>query len=112
MVSGPYWMRRIMTPPAARRYLHGRAMASRITACATVSIGRSGMPSLVLELQQEALSKDTSVTDLLRKALVVARKLEIADFETWINAELNGFVEGVKVPAYLARPVMTRERIV
>jgi AbiTii len=58
------------------------------------------MPSLVLELQREALSKDTSVADLLRKALVVARKLAIADFETWVNAELNGYGPGVKVPEY------------
>ena len=39
------------------------------------------MASLVLQLQETALNKDTRVADVLRLALVVARKLDIADFE-------------------------------
>ena len=35
------------------------------------------MNSLVLELQRDALHKNVKVSDLLRKALVVAKKLEI-----------------------------------
>jgi hypothetical protein len=47
--------------------------------------------SLVLELQRKALSNETKVSDLLRMALVVARKLDIGEFEQWINLELNGY---------------------
>ena len=34
------------------------------------------MESIVIELQRNALDRDVSVADLLRKALVVARKLQ------------------------------------
>jgi len=50
------------------------------------------MPGLVEQLQAEALDSTKPITDLLRKALVVAKKLAIKDFETWITAELNGYV--------------------
>lgn len=57
--------------------------------------------ALVLELQRAALSKHSSVADLLRLALVVARKLGVAEFEQWIDAELNGYKSGhPPVPAY------------
>ena len=49
------------------------------------------MESLVLELQRKALSNETKVSALLRMALVVARKLDIGEFERWINLELNGY---------------------
>lgn len=49
------------------------------------------MISIVLELQRDALDKSVSISDLLRKALVVARKLRITQFEEWINSELNGY---------------------
>jgi hypothetical protein len=50
------------------------------------------MAGLVEQLQAEALDSTKPITDLLRKALVVAKKLGIKDFETWITAELNGYV--------------------
>ncbi|WP_342066944.1 hypothetical protein [Achromobacter kerstersii] len=57
--------------------------------------------ALVLELQREAISKDGSVADLLRLALVVARKLSVTEFEQWIQAELNGYKDGgVSAPTY------------
>ncbi|WP_454063561.1 AbiTii domain-containing protein [Candidatus Nitrospira salsa] len=48
------------------------------------------MSSLVLELQQSALDKNQRVTDLLRKALVVATKLKLTDFRKWCEDEMNG----------------------
>jgi len=39
------------------------------------------LSSVILDLQKEALDKDISVNDLLRKAYVVARKLKIDEFE-------------------------------
>jgi hypothetical protein len=45
------------------------------------------MSSLVHELQQAALDEKPSVGLLLRKALVVASKLEVSDFEAWAQSE-------------------------
>jgi hypothetical protein len=55
--------------------------------------------SLVAELQQEALDEKTSVVGLLRKALLVASKLENEDFVQWIEHELNGYGES-QIPEY------------
>ena len=57
--------------------------------------------SIVAELQHEALDEKTSVTSLLRKALVVANKLEHADTAKWIEHELKGYRDGkAAIPAY------------
>ena len=56
------------------------------------------MASLVLELQQLAMSKDQDVKDLLRKALVVATKLGLEDFRTWCDGEMKGYE--IEVPQY------------
>ena len=58
------------------------------------------MNSLVLELQRDALNRAVSTSDSLRKALVVARKLGVSEFEAWINNELSGYPEQSSVPAY------------
>lgn len=49
------------------------------------------MAGIVLELQHEALDKSIRVSDLLRKALLVAKKLKISELESWILSELNGY---------------------
>ncbi|MFF2589508.1 hypothetical protein ACFVSS_16770 [Peribacillus butanolivorans] len=49
------------------------------------------MESIVIELQREAISSSSNISDLLRKALFVARKLKVKEFEKWINQELNGY---------------------
>jgi len=56
--------------------------------------------SLVEELQREALDPKVSVADLLRKALVVAVKLNLGKFRTWVERELNGYEGVVDVPGY------------
>ncbi|HEL2982123.1 TPA: hypothetical protein UMU63_002761 [Stenotrophomonas maltophilia] len=58
------------------------------------------MGSLVLELQRDALDRTVSAADLLRKALVVARKLKVTDLVDWLTYELNGYPEGADVPEY------------
>lgn len=60
------------------------------------------MAGIVLELQREALDKSTRVSDLLRKALLVARKLKIVDLESWILSELNGYsdTDAASFPPY------------
>lgn len=49
------------------------------------------MSSLILELQKEALDPNQSVTVLLRKALVVATKLDLTDAVEWIEKEQKGW---------------------
>ncbi|CAN7676859.1 hypothetical protein LJR029_003292 [Caballeronia sp. LjRoot29] len=58
------------------------------------------MASLVLELQREALNTQGSVSHLLRMAFVVARKLGVAEFEKWVDAEMNGYKDAQQLPEY------------
>lgn len=58
------------------------------------------MGSIVLDLQSEALNGKVPVSDLLRKALVVARKLGQKDFQSWIENEIGGYKKGVEIPYY------------
>jgi hypothetical protein len=55
--------------------------------------------SLVLELQQLATDGEKNIINLLRKALLVATKLNLTEFRDWIRNELNGY-EGGEVPSY------------
>lgn len=58
------------------------------------------MPGLILELQVDALDTNVRVSDLLRKALVVSKKLGINEIERWIQNELNGYSTHEEIPAY------------
>lgn len=58
------------------------------------------MPGLILELQADALDSNVRVSDLLRKALVVSKKLGINEIEQWIQNELNGYPAHEEIPAY------------
>jgi hypothetical protein len=58
------------------------------------------MTSLVEELQRDALNSSVSVLDLLRKALVVATKLNINEFKKWIEMELDGYSDKKTIPDY------------
>jgi len=53
----------------------------------------------VLDLQRLATDKSNDVTDVLRKALLVATKLEADAFRTWIEQELQGY-SSESVPQY------------
>lgn len=59
------------------------------------------MESIVLELQKEAMSSISDISNLLRKSLVIARKLKIKDFALWVNQELDGYKESLDdIPNY------------
>ncbi len=59
------------------------------------------MTGLVFELQKEALDHSKNVSQILMKALVVSRKLEIEDIQAWIKCEMNGYpFEGKAIPEY------------
>ncbi|MCU6761470.1 Uncharacterised protein [uncultured Roseburia sp.] len=53
---------------------------------------------IVIELQKEALDESISIESLMRKAYLVARKLNLKDFEEWISQEQNGYKQ--EVPEY------------
>jgi hypothetical protein len=49
--------------------------------------------SLVDELQYDAIQRSTPITDLLRKAKLVAIKLGNADLSKWADRELDGYLD-------------------
>lgn len=57
------------------------------------------MPALVPELVNMASDTAISTGDLLRRALVVARRLDVPELVAWINSELSGYGDG-EVPDY------------
>ena len=57
------------------------------------------MASLVEDLQKDALDHDIKVTELLQKSLVVATKLNLEDFASWVRLELDGYGKE-EVPEY------------
>jgi len=58
------------------------------------------MSGLVLELQRDALDHTVATTQLLRKALVVSRKLNVKHVVEWLTNELNGYPQGSVIPEY------------
>jgi len=58
------------------------------------------MPSLVEELQRDALDQRVRLSDILRKAKAIAVKLDLPELEKWVQNELNGYQSGADVPDY------------
>ena len=58
------------------------------------------MPSIVEELQANCIDPSVSTVALLRKAKVIAAKLNLAEFERWVDFELNGYPPEGDVPSY------------
>jgi len=58
------------------------------------------MKSLVLELQREAMNPNSRLSDVLRKAMVVATKLKVQDLRAWVEAELKGYTNDQEIPLY------------
>lgn len=56
------------------------------------------MTSLVEELQEDALNHEIRVTELLHKSLVVATKLRLDDFASWVRLELEGYGDNEVAP--------------
>lgn len=57
------------------------------------------MPELITELVNAAVDTSVSSVELLRRALVVARRLEVPELVEWIDCELKGYLSG-EVPSY------------
>jgi hypothetical protein len=60
--------------------------------------------SLFEEIQQDLLSS-ASLSDVLRKAKVLAYRLKNEDFKKWVEHELNGYTDVESLPSY--RKILT-----
>ena len=58
------------------------------------------MKSIVIELQEMSSDENIPITGLIRKALIVASKLNLSDFKKWIEKEINGYEEVSEIPEY------------
>jgi uncharacterized protein with von Willebrand factor type A (vWA) domain len=59
------------------------------------------MSSLVLDLQKELMERKCDILQALRHAHVIAVKLELDEFDKWIQYELNGYPKNDEaVPRY------------
>jgi len=58
------------------------------------------MESLVLDLQKAAYSSQGSISELVRKAYFVAKKLKLTEFEKWLSQELDGYSDVTLLPEY------------
>ncbi len=58
------------------------------------------MKSIVIELQEMSSDENIPITKLIRKALIVASKLNLSDFMEWIEKEINGYDEVSEIPEY------------
>ena len=58
------------------------------------------MSSIVLDLQNEVTKPDCDIVNVLRKAHLIAAKLNLQEFDKWITCELNGYKNGDEVPKY------------
>jgi hypothetical protein len=55
--------------------------------------------SIVLELQEGIYNNSLSTVEVLRKAYIISRKLNIKDISEWLDSEMNGYND-CKVPNY------------
>lgn len=58
------------------------------------------MNSVVLELQKEVTRADCDVVSVLRRAHLIASKLDLREFDQWIVKELNGYGFQNEAPDY------------
>ena len=56
--------------------------------------------SLVFQLQKDCLDPNIPTLEIMRKALVVAKKLNLPEFQKWITKEIEGYKAGDDIPEY------------
>ena len=84
----------------ARRGVRPRRACAPPQCGARLLVAASPMEPLVLQLQAECLDSRVSILEVLRKALVVARKLSLESAQVWIGKELNGYRSGDTAPPH------------
>jgi hypothetical protein len=61
--------------------------------------------TLLREIQLAATDGNVDISTVLRKAEVLAARLQNLEFEVWVNRELNGYSEMNDIPPYRIIPV-------
>ena len=56
--------------------------------------------SLVAQLQKEVVDSGVPISDILRKAKILASQLKNKEFKRWIDAELKGYDNTDNLPDY------------
>jgi hypothetical protein len=64
--------------------------------------------NLLQEIQREAISSSTPLSDVLRKCLLLAHRIELDELKDWVTHELNGYPKEIPVPDYRrdAQPIV------
>ncbi|MGD0238646.1 MAG: hypothetical protein ABSC55_29435 [Syntrophorhabdales bacterium] len=60
----------------------------------------SSQAPIVIQLQELAVDSRNSISDLLRKALLISTKLDLKDVKQWVLSELNGYKDIKEIPDY------------
>lgn len=58
------------------------------------------MSKVVIELQKNIIDNNLDVVSILRKAKLISSKLNLTEFNNWIEKELNGYNEYSEIPDY------------
>ncbi len=58
------------------------------------------MEGIVSELERDLISDNCNILNALRKAKVIALKLDLTEFGAWIDKELNGYSMEQEIPSY------------
>lgn len=58
------------------------------------------MSDIIIELQKDIVDEKKTLSSLLRKAYLIAKKLKLNDWASWIEKEMNGYGEKDSVPDY------------
>ena len=67
--------------------------------------------TLLRELQRDATDPNVDITTLLRKARVLAARLNNAEFESWIKHELNEYPYESDLPEYRVLSVVAKAHL-
>ncbi|MGB3680933.1 MAG: hypothetical protein WA990_00445 [Rubrobacteraceae bacterium] len=61
---------------------------------------------MLRQLQEDILNPDRALPDILRKAKVLAYRMDVPEFKQWVNRELDGYAgNDVQLPDYRNFPV-------
>ena len=58
------------------------------------------MKPLVRQLQEDLVTGEKRVEELLRLAKLIASKLQLTEIEHWIHCEITGYRDDEKLPEY------------
>ncbi|XDD52966.1 hypothetical protein AB3N62_10780 [Leptospira sp. WS4.C2] len=58
------------------------------------------MEGLTIELQRDILDSKNNLSNLLRKAILISKKLSVSTIEDWLQNEINGYKSIDSIPDY------------